>query len=95
VDWKSWLKQKTTGAGFSSLAGTATAWATGQISGKQAISLGVFGVIMVLWPEEKVLTQSDVGTIVGIVAKGVGQLDTPAPTPVAPVPAVITDEVKK
>lgn len=63
-----WLKQKTTGIGFSSLISTGLAYSTGQIDGKAALSTALFSLIMLVWPEETAITKGDVADIVRLAA---------------------------
>jgi hypothetical protein len=60
----SWLRQTTTGAGFSALIGTVVAVASGQLAWQTAAPLIVGGVLAIAWPEKPAL-RADAETVVG------------------------------
>jgi hypothetical protein len=59
----SWLRQTTTGAGFSALIGTVVAMASGQLAWQAALPLIVGGVLAIAWPEKPGL-RADAETVV-------------------------------
>jgi hypothetical protein len=60
----SWLRQATTGAGFSALAGTAVAMASGQITWQAGAPLIVGGLLAIAWPEKPAAVVTDVEQVV-------------------------------
>jgi hypothetical protein len=48
----SWLRQATTGAGFSALVGTVIAVASGQLTWQAGAPLIVGGLLAIAWPEK-------------------------------------------
>ncbi|MDR3736089.1 MAG: hypothetical protein P4L10_11200 [Acidobacteriaceae bacterium] len=79
-----YLKQKTTITGMAALMTTGAAYLQGQMTAQQAITAIIFGIVMIVMPEEKTISQADIASLVGLAANAFAltkQAETPAAKP--------------
>ena len=90
MNFKQWLGQTTTGAGFATILATVGGFVTGSVGWQQALPLVVAGVAGLIWPENSPLQSAtskaaqDVETLVAAYqATKPAANATAAPTPPA------------